>query len=850
MTGQAILHYRVLEKLGGGGMGVVFKAEDTRLGRMVALKFLPDLLATDSMFLQRFQREARAASALNHPNISTIYAVEEYDSKPFIVMELLEGETLSKRIASGVTAGQKRRSQAETGDETQPIPGPFDTEQMLDLGLQLADALDAAHLKGIIHRDIKPGNIFITERGQAKILDFGLAKIDPRKAASSANPDTPTEGAHLTITGTPLGTVAYMSPEQARGEELDTRTDLYSLGVVLYEMATGRHPFAGSTPGVMFDAILNRTPSAATLLNPAVPVELDKLIQRLLEKNREKRYASAAELRADLRQLKRDTDSGRGSNPLIAPAAGHRGTLLAAGAGSLATLIALFVAVPFWQNRWRPVPPPAAVAAPPAPRPALRTVAVLPFRDLSGKTGSESWGIGMADAIISRMTGLQNLAVRPTSAVLRYAQSSADSAQAAKELEVDSVLDGTFQRAGGVLRVSVQLIDRDSRNTRWAGRYDLRGNDMLKFQDEVAQKVVEGLNVQVSQAEHDSMATPMTESPKAYNLYVEARYYANEFLMRSQRESLDRGEQLLEQAIRKDPKFAQAHAMLGALYALESANFLEGAEANLAKSMQAAQRAVELDPRLSDAHLAMGLAKTQQGRNIEAIETLRRAQNLSPNSDNVLDALGYTYIRAGLQEDAEAALRRSLQLNPNVRVVRLMLGRCLLFQGRSQEAEAEVRRAIEPGTEQFEVMSALALIAYYQENLREAEELAGKIQGFEPPRDKTQYCFVGIVQAARGDRKAIEPEILRLRPGGVINPELALWISGLYALLGEDAKSMEWLKRAIEIGNENYSWLERDKNFERLRGNPEFQRLAAEMRERWEKNLKLFRPFRGAGPTS
>ena len=828
-------------------MGVVFKAEDVRLGRMVALKFLPDALAGDTQFLQRFQREARAASALNHPNISTIYAVEEHEGKPFIAMELLEGEALDKRIRTGRVVPVKRHSQGEAADATTMPSGPFDTEQMLDLAIQVTEALDAAHSKGIIHRDIKPGNIFITDRGQAKILDFGLAKIDPRAVPSSGE-ESPTEGAHLTMTGAPLGTVAYMSPEQARGEELDARTDLFSLGVVLYEMATGRHPFTGNTPGVMFDAILNRTPSAASSLNATLPLELDKIIGWLLEKDRAKRYPSAAQLRADLRRLKRATDSGLQSTPAAAPpTTGRREPLLAAVGGSAVTLVAVFLAVPFWQNRWRPIPPPppppAAVASP-----VMRTVAVLPFRDLTGKTGNESWGIGMADAIISRMTGLQNLSVRPTSSVLKYAQSNSDPVQAAKELDVDSVLDGTFQRSGGVLRVSVQLVDRESRITRWAGRYDLRGNDMLKFQDEVAQKVVEGLNVQVSQAEHDSMTTPMTESPEAYNHYVEARYYANEFLMRSQRESLDRGEQLAEQAIRSDPKFAQAHALLGALHALESANFLEGAEANLAKSIQAAQRAVELDPRLSDAHLAVGLAKTQQGRNIEAIETLRRAQSLSPNSDNVLDALGYAYIRAGLQEDAEAALRRSLQLNPNVRVVRLMLGRSLLFQGRLQDAEAEVRRAIEPGTEQFEVMSILALIAYYQGNLREAEDLAGKIQGFEPPRDKTQYCFVGIVQAARGDRKAIEPEILRLRPGGVINHELAYWISGLYALLGEDAKSMEWLKRAIELGNENYSWIERDKNFARIRGNPEFQRLAAEMRAKWEKNRELLSTSRNPGP--
>ena len=826
-------------------MGVVFKAEDTRLGRMVALKFLPEALAKDSMFLQRFQREARAASALNHPNISTIYAVEEHDGKPFIAMELLEGETLDRRIRTGRVVPVKRQSQGEAADAPPMPSGPFDTEQMLDLALQVVDGLEAAHSKGIIHRDIKPGNIFITDRGQAKILDFGLAKIDPRKAFSSVNPDTPTEGGHLTMTGTPLGTVAYMSPEQARGEELDARTDLFSLGVVLYEMSTGRHPFTGATPGVMFDAILNRTPSSAALLNPNLPGELDKMILKLLEKDRAKRYPSAAELRSELRQLKRDSDSGRASNPLVTPAAGRRDTMLAAGAGSIATLIAVFFAVPFWQNRWKPVTPPPVVAAT-APRPALRTVAVLPFRDLAGKTGNESWGIGMADAIISRMTGLQNLAVRPTNSVLKYAQSTADPTEIARELEVDSVLDGSFQRVGSVLRVSVQLIDRDNRTTRWAGRYDLRGNDMLKFQDEVAQKVVEELNVQVSQAEHDSMTAPMTASPEAYNRYVEGRYFVNEYLMRFQRQSLDRGEKLLEEAIATDPNFAQAHALLGILYVLESGNFLDGAKENLARAIRAAERAVELDPRLSDAYLAVGMAKNQQGKNREAIEIQRKALSLSPNSDKVLDALGYSYLHAGLLEEAEAALRRSLELNPNVRVAQLMLTRSLLFQGRIQEAEGEIRRAVQPGTDQPEIDAVLALVSYYQGKLDEAEALASKIHGLGPIQERSIFCFAGVVHAARGKRQAIDPVILRLRPQEVINPELAYWLSGLYALLGEDSTANAWLRRSLDLGNENYPWLERDKNFESMRSNPEFDRIANQMRERWEINLKLFRPFRGA----
>jgi serine/threonine protein kinase/Flp pilus assembly protein TadD len=839
LIGQTISHYRVLEKLGGGGMGVVFKAEDTRLGRMVALKFLPETLVKDAQFLQRFRREARAASALNHPNISTIYEVDEFEGQPFIAMELLEGHPLNRRISTGMVVPLKRPSQGEAADASPMPSGPFDTDQLLEFALQMVDALDAAHSKGIIHRDIKPANIFITDRGQVKILDFGLAKIEPSKA-SPPSPDTPTEGPlteHLTATGAPLGTVAYMSPEQARGEELDGRSDLFSLGVVLYEMATGRHPFEASTPGVMFDGILNRTPSSPTTLNPTLPAELDRIINRLLEKDRAKRYQSAAELKPDLRRLKRDTDAGQSSAALAAPAPTGRQTWLAAATGSVVTLIAVLVAVPFWQNRWRPV---AASSPPPvsSPQPTVRTVAVLPFRDLTGKPGSEAWGIGMADAIIGRMTGLQNLAVRPTSSVLKYAQSTVEPAQVAKELDVDSVLDGTFQRAGGVLRVSVQLIDRENRSTRWASRYDLRGNDMLKFQDEVAQKVVEELNVQVSPAEHDAMTAPMTDSPEAYNLYVDARYYINEYLMRLRRESLQRSRALTEKAIALDPEFARAYALQSVAYVLESGNFVESSPDFIARGMKAAERAVHLDPRLAEAYLAVGMAQVHQGQTREAIETLRRAQSLAPNLDTVLDALGHAYMHAGLLEEAEKVLRRSLQLNPGVRVVGLMLARALLYQGRFPESEKIIRQMVTAYPDQHEPHAALALLLYYQGRLEEAASHAAQASAGDI-QEKSPLCFAGYIYAARGERHKIDSLILRLRPEEVIIPELAYWLAGLHAVLGDNTKALAWLGRSIQLGNQNYPWFQRDRNFERLRSHPEYVRLLDQVRARWEQNRQL-----------
>src|SRR5438094_6098263 len=353
MTGETISHYRILEKLGGGGMGIVYKAEDTKLGRLVALKFLPEDLAKDHQALERFQREARAASALNHPNICTIHDIDEYDGGAFIAMELLEGQTLRHRISLG-----PKSSASSSTLGARPLP----TDELLDLAIQIADGLDAAHSKGIMHRDIKPANIFVTTRGQAKILDFGLAKLTPgpEQSTESLDPTLPTAasraGDFLTSPGTTLGTVTYMSPEQVRGERLDARTDLFSLGAVLYEMATGRLPFNGNTPGIIHDAILNRIPVAPTRLNPELPIEVERIINKAIEKDQEMRYQSAAELRTDLRRLRRTADSERTAAFELATTR-HSEFLSRAKIGAaIAAGLAVVAAFVYWPS-WR-VPEP------------------------------------------------------------------------------------------------------------------------------------------------------------------------------------------------------------------------------------------------------------------------------------------------------------------------------------------------------------------------------------------------------------------------------------------------------------------------------------------------------------
>src|SRR5687767_5862518 len=443
MNPMRIGHYDLKERLGAGGMGEVYRAEDTRLARTVAIKILPQAFAPQREALERFRREARTASGLNHPHICTIHDIDEHDGVPFIVMEYLDGAPLSEMLRGG----------------------RLETSRAVELASELLDALDAAHAHGIVHRDIKPANIFVTRRGQAKLLDFGLAK----SAGPLSKGDATISAADpLTSPGTALGTVAYMSPEQARGEALDARTDLFSFGAVFYEMLTGRRAFPGASAAVVFAAILGPSP-----IHPSdradLPADLVRILDKALEKDRRLRCQSAADLRADLLRVQRAHSA-----------------------------------------------PTAADSSP-----AVRAIAVLPFKDLQPQSGHEFWGVGVADAIIGRLATLHHLAVRPTSAVLKFVTGAADVREIARELQVDSVLDGTFLRAADLIRVSVQLVGAHGAIT-WAGRYDLRADDALRFQDEVAQRVLEGLSVPLSPSERRALASPVTRSNEAYDLYLRA----------------------------------------------------------------------------------------------------------------------------------------------------------------------------------------------------------------------------------------------------------------------------------------------------------------------------------------
>jgi non-specific serine/threonine protein kinase len=599
MIGKVISHYRISDKLGEGGMGVVYRAEDDRLGRAVALKFLTDSYARDTQAVERFKREARAASALNHPNICTIYDIDEYDSQPFMVMELLEGETVKNRLALG------------------PLPA----DELLDLTIQLADALDVAHKRGIVHRDIKPANIFVTTRGQAKILDFGLAKLMER-AGRKALAVGATEWENtavfvedLTNPGTALGTVAYMSPEQARGEEVDSRTDIFSLGVVLYEMATGKEAFAGNTSAVIFDAILNRTPPDPVRLNPNLPAGLDAILNKMLEKNPQSRYESAARLKAELQRLKRDSDSGR-------TAASDSGRTAAANAQ------------------------------------AECSVAVLYFENLSGAKEDEYFRDGMTEDVITELSHIKTLKVFPRASVLAFRDQPVTGPQVGQQLHATYVLTGSLRRAGNRLRITGQLVETRTGHALWVERFDRELKDVFDVQDEIARSITQALRITLSPQEETALASKPTENLQAYDFYLRGRSLAR----RVTRTDLEFAMQMFERAIELDSRFALAHAGVANACG-EYYEWHDHSDRWLEKGTTAAENALLLEPKLAEALLAQGRIAYAVKRFEEGIRFTQQAIKRKPDCDGAYFVLARAYIASGHPEKVVAITEAALAAN-------------------------------------------------------------------------------------------------------------------------------------------------------------------------------------------
>ncbi len=593
MIGRTMSHYRVISKLGSGGMGVVYEAEDSTLGRRVALKFLPAEFAQDSAMLERFQREARAASALNHPGICTVHAIDQHEGQHFIAMELLEGETLGERI---------RRQR-------------LDLPQMLDIAIQIADALESAHAKGIVHRDIKPANIFINSRGQAKILDFGLAKIQLRRTGPGAPEEmTAARGDELTKAGTAMGTVSYMSPEQARAQMTDARSDIFSFGAVLYQMATGAVPFPGETSAVVFDAILNRDPVRVEELNPALPAQLGRILEKALEKDRNLRYQSATDIKTDLMRLKRDVDSA--ARPAVESGARR------------------------------------VVAAAPA-----KSIAVLYFENLSGVKEDEYLRDGVTEDIITELSKIKGLQIFSRATVLAYRDKTVTPAAIGQQLSAAYVLTGSLRRAGVRLRINAQLVDTHTDFPLWSERYDREMKDVFEVQDEIARKIAEALRVTLSPQEEKALAARPTEDLQAYDLYLRGKSYAR----RLTRQDMEFALQMFENAVSIDPDFALSHAAIANVCAQYHYHY-DRASHWLERAYEAANRAARLGPDLAEVQVAEGWILYADANFDAANLRARAAIDRKPDCEGAYYLLGRILFAAGRYVDLVEIMDDALKM--------------------------------------------------------------------------------------------------------------------------------------------------------------------------------------------
>jgi len=821
-------HYRIVSKIGAGGMGEVYLAEDTKLDRKVALKILPAEVAADQTRMRRFVQEAKAASALNHPNIITIHEIEQIDSLNFIATEFIDGETLRLRIRAGMKL-----------------------DEILEVAIQTASALGAAHAAGIIHRDIKPENIMVRRDGYVKVLDFGLAKLsEPEATLTGSDPEAATRALVNTDAGTVMGTAAYMSPEQAKGAHMDARTDLWSLGAVLYELVTGRVPFIGETANETISLILQREPAPLTRYAHEVPAELERIVNKALTKDTEERYQSAKDLLIDLRNFKRklevDAEIDRTVSPELRTASSTKsgkdpGTpATAADVSAVATANVIpsassaeFIFSGIKQHKLLAL---AAVLVLVLGTVALTTymrgrntdvaidsIAVLPFENRSADSETEYLSDGLAESLIYRLSQLPNLRVAPTSVVFRYKGKQVDSAKAGNELGVSAVLLGRIIQRGDNLTISAELVDVRNNKLLWGEQYDRKMSDLLATQREIAREIVENLKLKVS-GEEKGLAKRYTESNEAYQLYLRGRFYWNKRNEDAMRKSLE----YFQQAIDKDPNFALAYSGMADAYILLGAADASGgmsADEALPKAKAAALKAQEIDESLAEAHVSLAHVKYYYERDWEPAEReYRRAIELNPNYSIAPQWYAIFLMSAGRFDEALVQAKRAQELDPLSLPINMTLGWVLLNARQYDQSAEQLNKTLE--------MDPGFMLAHHR--LGMVYEQQGKydkaIEEFKQVVNLSIGKPMGIASLAHayalaGKRAEAEKGLAELKGLSEKRFVSEASIAMIYVALRDKEQAFAWLEKADKRRDALLARLKVDPRFDDLRSDPRFQDL-------------------------